>query len=583
MKKLLQTLFAVLAVCVPALGNESALKEKIETLILNEGKVSELARMVGVASGIPIIATPEAADKVISCYFKDVPLEICLDSICRANSLWLNISGDGVIIISTLEQELSSREFYTDDYVEIVSIKYPSVFDVGDTLKGLFRDRVVWERPDDDADDPYRRLKQSMDRMDLLSERSQFGIAESNSGTSSSSSSRSSSSRQNDSQYDGDETEKQIRQLQESQAALDGELISQGLNKSIKGNVKGEIRSSLVYLSVLPETNTILIRSSDRVAVKRIVEAIKEIDKPRGQVLLKVSVLSVDLSDGMNTGINWSFARGDASGGFTNNPITAFSDAAASATSPAGPVATLLTKNINLQIEALKKENKVHELSNPTLFVADNEASTVFVGKSSKFLDQVEPGTTVVSDGVVSTSEPSPTLIDRQIGVSLIITPRVHADRTVTLRVLQERSNISDTPRVINYGVKDGADLNISVSDINEESVISTLVAKDSEAVILGGMIRESSGTVRTGIPLLMDIPFIGGLFSWDSRSKARSELLVIIEPYVIAVPGEAGEVSEKLLQKLKVDLNSPLKKEIHVDESSVIEAAAEKIRNSDE
>ncbi|MFI3291204.1 MAG: hypothetical protein R3Y46_04910 [Opitutales bacterium] len=544
------------------------LKTKVDSFIANEETIAEVVKMIGISSSIPILATPEASQRVVSCHFKGVPLEVCLESLCRANGLWLNVSTSGVLTISTIEQELSSREFYTEDYIEIINVKYPSVFDVGDTIKGLFRDRIVWERPENDADDPYDRIDQAMSRMDLLSERSQFGI------TNSSGSGGGGSS--NNTDFNSGEDLQQFNSLQKTRQSVESSLLEKQKQKSIKGldsTEKGaefhsRVQSSLVYLSVLPETNTIMVRSTDRRAAESIATAIKEIDKPRGQVLLKVSVLSVSLSDDTETGLDWYFNSGNFSGGsFVSGAISKFTDAIS--TSGTSPAVNFITDTVSAQISALKKAGKVKELSTPTLFVADNEAANVFVGTTSKFLDQVEAGTTVNSDSGITTTDPSPTLIDRQIGVSLIITPRVHSDRTVTLRILQERSNIDDNTRTINYGT--GYD--IDVNDIDEETVVSTLVAKDGQAVLLGGLIKDKYSVSRSGIPVLMDIPYVGNLFATNSRVKERTELIVVIEPYVISIPGESLAASEKIMEELKVNMETPLKdKEIIIDSPSLVE-----------
>jgi general secretion pathway protein D len=535
------------------------LEQKVSSFTLNESPLRDAVRLVSSASGMPVVCTPEAAELKVSLFFSDVSLEASLQAMCRSHGLWMSVSPEGVVIISTLAQHLASETVYAGDYMETLTVKYPTVNDVCDTLKGLFRDRIVWTRPDENDRDPVENIERALDRMDTLADRSQFDIAENSSsssgsyssrGSSRSSSSRSSSHRSTD--YSSGEDLSQLQAIQKSDDFM-RDIMEKRLavySPEFKGN-------SLIYLSALPEINTLLVRSSDRNAVQLVKDAVEKMDKPRGQVLLQVNVLSVKLDDSVETGVEWLFEEGKVSGGFTDSLIQSFSSDPAGYTA-GKPVVSYLNDKVQARLSMLAKKENTRQLAGPTLLVADNEAANVFVGKDAKFLDQIEPGTVVNTDSGITVTDPSPTFKDRNIGLSLLITPRVHADRSVTLRIMQERSQEDTTLRSIDYG----AARPVQVQDINQELVTSTLVAEDGALVILGGMISESRVSTDRGIPLLKDIPLLGRIFSMKSDQDVREELIVLIRPHVISVPGEGGSVSRDVLKTLNIDpdfsLNAP-------------------------
>jgi general secretion pathway protein D len=529
------------------------LKQQIECLSLQHAPIGEALRLISTVSGLPAVSTPEASKVEVSCYFTQVSIEVALQAMCRAHDLWVDVSPEGVLFVSTLDQHLASQVFYSSDTVETITVKYPSVYDVGDTLKGLFRDRIVWERPDEEDNDPMERLEMAMDRMDLLSTRSQFNATSTSSSSSSSSSSNSynsSSSNSSGSNYtSGDETQ-QMEALADNREFLNQQLR----DRLARGMTQDASTAALVYLSALPEINTLLIRSSDRSAVESVKDAIEKMDKPRGQVLLKVTILAVSLDDNLQTGVDWLIESGDFSSGFADSSIGSLTSNLSSYTTGT-PTFSFVSDDIKLRAKLLAETTNVRNLANPTLLVADNEAANVFVGKNAQYLDQIEPGVTTISDGVSTTTDSTPTFVERNVGLSLLITPRIHADRTVTLRILQERSEPDPNLRDINYGT----DLNVQVQDIDQELVVSTLVAKDRSLVILGGLVQEKTSQTDSGLPILKDIPLVGRLFSQKGEETTREELMVLIQPYVLAIPGEENGASAMLLEELNVDMTSPI------------------------
>ncbi|MEM8550047.1 MAG: hypothetical protein AAGF10_04590, partial [Verrucomicrobiota bacterium] len=274
MKKLtlcLVLLSSILVTSHATAAVDDKLQTPIKCLSLREEPLGEAVRLISMVSGLPLVCTPQAADTLVTCYFTDVSMEVGLQALCRAHDLWLNISPEGVLIISTLQQHLDSQTVYSTDYVETVTVKYPSVFEVGDTLKGLFRDRIVWERPDDEDYDPYDRLEMAMDRMDLLSARSQFSVENTSTGSSAGTSRNSTVSGSGSSRSSGGSSGGSGRanfssgdDLEQLQSMADrNAFLNEQLRERMERGAEDSPQQALVYISAMPEINTLLIRSSD--------------------------------------------------------------------------------------------------------------------------------------------------------------------------------------------------------------------------------------------------------------------------------------------------------------------------------
>ena len=94
------------------------------------------------------------------------------------------------------------------------------------------------------------------------------------------------------------------------------------------------------------------------------------------------------------------------------------------------------------------------------------------------------------------------------------------------------------------------------VDTVEARSIAGTFVAQDGMAVIAGGMIEESDEDSVSGIPLLMDLPWVGWFFRSTEKRKVRRELVIYLKPHVLSTPGESRRVTE---QTVAEKVKSPL------------------------
>lgn len=202
----------------------------------------------------------------------------------------------------------------------------------------------------------------------------------------------------------------------------------------------------------------------------------------------------------------------------------------------------VIDENFRFRMQLLESKNRVTALATPLILTANNEVSRIFVGDTLPFTVGFTPGG-IVGGGVgVGGVASTPITELRDVGQSLLITPNINADRTVTLRIVEENSDRVVSGAAIPVPSTDGDTINnVPVDTVSRRIVSGTVVAQDGMAVALGGLIEESVIDRRDQLPILGDIPHIGFLFRRQATYRLRSELIVMIRPYIFNTPDEAS------------------------------------------
>jgi len=190
----------------------------------------------------------------------------------------------------------------------------------------------------------------------------------------------------------------------------------------------------------------------------------------------------------------------------------------------------------NLILSALHNVTDVKVLSNPSLVVLDNQTATLQVG------DQV-PISTGTATVLTANNTVVSTIDYRNTGVILRVVPRVSAGGNVIIDIEQESSSVEPGS---------ASSLTPTISDRRVKSSVSVA---SGQTVLLAGLISDETDRTRQGIPVLDKIPGIGDLFSQQSGTKVRTELIIFIRPTIIRDAVDAHMVAEELRSKLNGDL----------------------------
>ena len=246
-------------------------------------------------------------------------------------------------------------------------------------------------------------------------------------------------------------------------------------------------------------------------------------------MLIEATIAEVTLSNTLSQGVRWFLEKSDYELG-SNAPVP-------SSASGAGLAFAFFDTDSDLSafFDLLATQSSVKFLSTPQVMVLDNQTATIRVG------DQI-PVTTRSSQSTTNPDAPIVTEVQfRDTGTILTVTPRINSGGQVMLEISQEVSLPGTEPAV-------GGGGNVSIA---QRSIDSSVIVQDGQSVVLGGLILETTTDGKSGVPVLMNVPLFGKLFSQESEDVFRTELLVTVSPKVVENRQEMQEVTEELRQRM--------------------------------
>lgn len=311
------------------------------------------------------------------------------------------------------------------------------------------------------------------------------------------------------------------------------------------GAIEGQVRVTADALS-----NSLLVwaGSRDFVAVREIV---RQLDVPRSQVFIEAMIVEVTSGNTRDIGVAWHGGtitrRGDLwFGGLASDSLNSVSFAKAAENGELGwsgflggvmgvpipGVDKLLGTSIpsfTVLFQALAQNDHVDILSSPTLMTTDNIKATLAVGQDVAFKSGVS--------GVSSTPGVALENVKREkVGLTLDVTPHVGAGGEVRL------------------------DLEITVQDIigadefgptwSERKVTNTVVVGDADTAVIGGLVGRKKKKLTSKIPLLGDLPVLGHLFKSTHTEERKTNLVILITPYVLADPLDRVRAVDRVLER---------------------------------
>lgn len=285
------------------------------------------------------------------------------------------------------------------------------------------------------------------------------------------------------------------------------------------------------------EVNNSLVIKATPANYDLVLQALRQLDVPKLQVLLDVVIAEINLTNDLQYGFRYwltnttSDNQIGAGGGGAGDSDVSVSNILDGVTSGFNYAVQNLNGNLSFAIDALASEGLAQFLSTPSLMVLDNETASMNVGEEIS----VNTGSSTSDGGTITTSNQY-----IQTGVDLEVTPRVSASGAVILDITQNVSRQSGT-----VGSSDNP-------NIYDREITTSISAIDGQTIALGGLIQEQRDTSRSGVPLLKDIPYIGALFRGTSKSIKRTELIVLVTPRVARNSNETLEITKDFRAKMR-------------------------------
>lgn len=284
-------------------------------------------------------------------------------------------------------------------------------------------------------------------------------------------------------------------------------------------------------------TNTLIFQGSNKNYAQTL-RLLQELDKPAKAALIEVTVAEVTLDDTTQLGVEWALK--EAISGYAGGTLAGLALGTGTlATSGIGIGTGGLTVarlggagDVRMLLNMMATSSKANVLSSPRVLARNGETATIQVGSEIPTINQQQTTAATGSTGVLQSVQ------YRSTGVILRVKPLIYAGDRIDLDVTQE---VSDSTRV---GVA-GSPI------IDTRKVETRLSLKDGTPVLLGGLISKNNSRAETGVPLLKDLPMVGQLFRTNTDNTRKTELLVLITPYIVADDHDAQEITNAFRRQL--------------------------------
>lgn len=255
------------------------------------------------------------------------------------------------------------------------------------------------------------------------------------------------------------------------------------------------------------------------------------------QVLVEARIIEVQLEDSTKFGIDWSFLSnisnfGQLGGGFGSalgTNLNANIEGSAKGFR-IGAITSGPKGNINGLLTALKAQGEVKTLSNPRISVMNGQTALLSVGRNTNYISRItstRSGTGSDVD-ITYTTETSNVLSGMMIGLAPNINNKGEISMTVT-PIISDLIKLE--PKDIGSG-DNKTQINVPTVDLRELS--TTIKVRSGEMIVIGGLIANKNSMKDEKIPMLGDIPWLGTLFSRKDYEDKRTELVVVLQPYLV-------------------------------------------------
>lgn len=278
---------------------------------------------------------------------------------------------------------------------------------------------------------------------------------------------------------------------------------------SERGSIEADAKTNSLVISDVPER------------VARITGVIRELDVQTPQVTIKAKIVFVNKVDLRELGVRWraenlqnpnvdTHVLGDTPGGQIADPFLELS---------IGALASGL--NVGGLLQALEQRELADIQAEPQTTVLNNLPAEVFVGERTPIR---------VLDVGADSPEARASVELIETGIILRVTPHITSTGQVLMQLQAERSGVAV------------ADPEVGVT-FNTQRATSQILVNDGETAVIGGLTVQDVSTLRTGIPVLKDIPILGNLFRTERRRSEKRDLLIFVTPYIVPIDRVQPEI----------------------------------------
>ena len=306
-------------------------------------------------------------------------------------------------------------------------------------------------------------------------------------------------------------------------------------------------------------TNSLLLmgRKGDLEALELVLDSL---DIMLAQVLIETVILEVNLGDTVDTGFDWlqrsvvayNETKSGPNGGVTvRTPVFSFGGGSVQESgsfrggdqvtrsntgqAPGGLsyYATFNDLNLDAIIRLAGASSDARVVSTPVVLTTDNTEAKIVAA---------EQRPVVTANSIQTTGQQTQNFEYRTIGINIAVTPRINPSGFVMMEIEQSADDVLGETTINNT----------TVPIISKRELSAQVGVQSRQTVVLGGLVRTDNSKSRSKVPLLGDIPLLGMFFRADSKKRNRTELMVLLTPYVLKTPQEALDETRRLYSNSK-------------------------------
>ena len=332
----------------------------------------------------------------------------------------------------------------------------------------------------------------------------------------------------------------------------------------------GSLFEGDIAVTAYEPANALVITSSlhDYTALKRVIE---RLDAPRKQVFIEAVVMELGIERSSELGFSFHGGAGDfptdgslslfgfnapSSIDITQNNLTGLALGVRGPTiENSQQLVGFSVPGFGVVVTALAQSGDADVLSTPHIIAIDNTEAEISVGENIPLqTNGVAPGTfagagSLGALGVAAAGGQDlgnlaglagglGSVARQDVGTTIRVVPHINENNEVRLEIEEEISE---------QGATSGT---LGVVSINRRTARTEVMVRDQQTIVIGGLMRDAVQNSEDKVPVLGDIPILGALFRKTNKSKRKTNLLLILTPYIIRDPGDLREIFERKMQE---------------------------------
>jgi len=529
------------------INNALGLRTIIDQLALSSVPLIQVAATLSEMSGYNIAVSQAAAQVPVSLFLQEIPLRQALESICRLHDLWYR-EDERIVTLMTVEEYSKEMVIRRNEKSRAYWLRYTNANDMAKILQAVMSSKVQFN------DIGEEKVYGHVDEKKKAGEKLTIDDAETSGGGSSGRGKSGKGGKAGGAGgsidlkgFDVDEIKKllALNQLRsETGDALE-------MNKVIEKEVP-------TVITVFKRNNSILARSLDETILEDIGRIIELMDTPTSQVLLEMSILQINLTDGFESFFQLDFPGNIKFTADESDPTrTAYSNLYSKTLPSSAGVSSssfnLLFGNNNIQarMQLYAREDRLKVVSTPFLMSANNSRVEFFVGQEVPLRDEVESKVLYNDEGDVTTTTFETTIEREELGTDIGISSFINEDGTITMDMAAEISSPQynmTTIGVVNEAT--GEVVSFPLDGVERSELTSIITAASGQTIAIGGIIREDMSEYENRVPVLGEMPVFGFFFKEVHDKKNKVETVILLTPHIIRHPELAGQTTRNFLER---------------------------------